>query len=99
MIRGTTPTLEFTLPFSTDMLDEAWVTICQKDRVVLNKELEHCQCQENKLVVKLTQAETLLLESECNSEIQVRVRTKEGEALASNIIAVSIERILKDGEI
>lgn len=99
MIRGTTPTLEFTLPFDINMIAEAWVTLSQRDEVVMNKELKDCMCEDNKLIVKLTQAETLKLDCECNTEIQIRVRTKEGEALASDIITVGTDRILKDGEI
>lgn len=30
MIRGTTPTLEFALPFEVDLIAEAYVTISQK---------------------------------------------------------------------
>ena len=47
----------------------------------------------------LTQEETLKLKANSIAEIQIRVRTNSGEALASNIIQVSTERILKDGEI
>lgn len=99
MIRGTTPTLEFTLPFNTNILEEAWITFSQHNTVVLNKKLNECESEDQKLVIKLTQAETLMLDCEYNTEIQVRVRTKEGEALASDIITVSTDRILKDGEI
>lgn len=99
MIRGTTPLLEFTLPFETSLLAEAWVTLAQNEEVVLNKELEMCECDGCILSVKLTQEETLLLDCNCKTEIQVRVRTHAGDALASDIIKVGTERILKDGVI
>lgn len=99
MIRGTTPTLEFTVPFDTSILAEAWVTLSQNDEVVLNKQLEDCKCDERKLSVKLTQEETLLLDCKCKTEIQIRARTLEGEALASQIITADTGRILKDGVI
>lgn len=99
MIRGTTPTLEFTIPFDTSILAEAWVTLSQNDVVVLNKELEDCKCDERKLSVQLTQEETLKLDCNCKTEIQIRARTLEGEALASNIITADTGRILKDGVI
>lgn len=99
MIRGTTPLLEFTLPFETSLLAEAWVTLSQNKEVVLNKKLDMCKCEGCILSVKLTQEETLLLNCDCNTEIQVRVRTLEGEALASDIIRVGTDRILKDGVI
>lgn len=99
MIRGTTPTLEFKLPFDTDILAEAWVTMAQNKEVVLDKQMSECQCSGNVLTVKLTQEETLALKCNCMVEIQVRAKTKEGEVLASDIITESPDRILKDGVI
>ena len=99
IIRGTTPTLEFVLPFGTDYLVEGFVTICQRGKVVIDKPLAACRCDENKLTVKLTQAETLALACNCDVEIQIRARTADGEAVASNIMRESAERILKDGAI
>lgn len=99
MIRGTTPTLEFMLPFSTDMIAEAFVTLSQNKQIVIDKMLCDCICNENKLTVKLTQAETLELQCDCKTEIQIRCKTLDGDALASDIISVNTDRILKDGEI
>lgn len=99
MIRGTTPTLEFTLPFDTLLLAEAWVTLSQNGSEVVNKTLEDCSCEGRKLTVRLTQEDTLKLRSDINTEIQIRARTHEGDALASNIITASTNRILKDGVI
>lgn len=99
MIRGTTPTLEFTIPFDAGQLAEAYVTLSQNGEIVIDKALHDCQCGGNKLSVKLTQEETLKLQCECITEIQIRARTLEGEAIASNIIREQTERILKDGVI
>lgn len=99
MIRGTTPTLEFTLPFDTGELDEAYVSFAQRNEVVLEKTLSECECIGNKMIVRLSQEDTLKLRSDQGTEIQIRARTKGGEALASNIMRVSTERILKDGVI
>lgn len=99
MIRGTTPTLEFIIPFDTGQLAEAFVTLSQNEVVVIDKALEECQCDANKLSVLLTQEETLKLQCDCMTEIQIRAKTLEGEAIASQIIKVNTERILKDGVI
>lgn len=99
MIRGTTPKLEFTIPFDTSILAEAWVTLSQNGTEVLNKELKDCSHGDKTLSVRLTQEETLKLQHGYKTEIQVRVRTLEGEALASCIIKVDTDRILKDGVI
>ena len=99
MIRGTTPTLEFIIPFDTSLLAEAYVTLSQQGSVVLDKALEDCNCNENRLSVRLTQEETLKLKCDCITEIQIRARTLSGDAIASNIIRECAERILKDGVI
>lgn len=99
MIRGTTPLLEFVIPFDTSLLAEAFVTLAQNGVVVLDKALDDCTCTANKLSVRLTQEETLKLDCECATEIQIRAKTIEGEAVASNIIRQSTGRILKDGVI
>ena len=99
IIRGTTPKLEFVLPFDAATLVEAYVTISQSGAVVIDKPLSECQCEGQKLSVTLTQEETLKLDSIPISEIQIRAKTMSGEAIASNIIRVDTGRILKDGVI
>ena len=99
MIRGTTPKLEFTIPFDAGQLAEAYITISQKGGIVIDKPLSEIICDGNVMSLHLTQEETLKLKADSIAEIQIRVRTNSGEALASNIIQVSTERILKDGEI
>ena len=39
VIRGTTPRLEFTLPFDVDQLSEAYVTLSQNGEIVVDKAL------------------------------------------------------------
>lgn len=99
MIRGTTPTLEFKLPFDTGQLSCAWVTISTDGAVVIDKPLHECGCAGNVLTLKLTQEDTLKLQCDSIAEIQIRAKTLGGEAIASKIIRVGVERILKDGVI
>ena len=99
MIRGTTPTLEFELPFETALLAEAWVTFAQSGKNILDKNLADCVCNGSTLSVRLTQEETLALNCGCVTEIQLRVKTVEGDALASDPVKVYTDRILKDGVI
>lgn len=99
MIRGTTPTLEFVLPFSTSQLSCAWVTISINGEVLIDKPLEECQCAGDMLTLRLTQEDTLKLQCDCVAEIQIRAKTLGGDAIASNIIRERVARILKDGVI
>lgn len=99
MVRGTTPLLEFILPFETGDIAEAFITLAQNGEVVINKTLQDCMIDTHKLSVRLTQEETLTLQDDRVVEIQVRVRTVMGEALASNIFVERAGRILNDGVI
>lgn len=97
--RGTTPLLIFRLPIDTSELEAVWITLSQNDTVVVNKTLDQCECSDKTIAVHLTQNDTLLLEGAKNTEIQIRARTHEDEALASKVIKVKTNSILKDGVI
>ena len=101
MIRGTTPTLQFTLPFDTSLIAEMYVTIAQDGKTVMEKALSDCSCSGTSVSLVLTQEDTLGLQQQPHSraEIQLRVRTTAGEALASDIMRVHVDRILKEGVI
>lgn len=99
MIRGTTPKLEFIFPFEVNTLSDCYVTLAQNDVVVLEKCLTDCHCDGRTLVARLTQEETLKLDCDCNTEVQIRAKTAMGEAVASDIFSVDTGRILKDGVI
>lgn len=95
MIRGTTPTHIFELPFDTDLIDKVKVVYAQDDRVVFTKEQAECTLEANVVSVKLTQEETLKLDCRKYVQIQLRVLTKEGEALASEIKTVDVKKCLE----
>lgn len=99
MIRGTTPRLDFYLPFDVSALTEAYVTFAQNGETVFEKTLDECETEQNKISVKLTQEETLMLHVGSTVEIQIRAKTGNGDALASNIMRESADRILKEGVI
>lgn len=97
MIKGTTPTLEFILPFEASFVKNAYVTLSQNDVIVINKELKECECNVNMLQVQLSQQDTIRLNADIPVEIQIRVLTNNGEALASQIWTTIAERILYEG--
>ena len=101
MIRGTTPTLEFTLPFDTSLIAEMYITLTQNGTTMLEKTLSDCNCSGTSVSLTLTQEDTLGLQQQprLQAEIQIRVRTTSGEALASDIMRVYVGRILKEGVI
>lgn len=99
MIRGTTPTLTFTLPFQTEIIRSLMLTFYQCNREVFTLEKEDCVVQGNIVTVTLKQSHTLQFVNNAYIEIQMRILTTDGSAMASEIVKTTIGRILKDGEI
>ena len=99
MIRGTTPILEFDIPFETDLLQEAFITFSQDDNIVIDKKLSDCTIDGKKIILKLSQEETLRLSCDSVCQIQIRTRTLDETSSASDIIKDRVYPILKDGVI
>lgn len=94
MIRGTTPTHIFKLPFEKDVIKAIRIIYAQNNQIVLVKNTEDCVLENGTATVKLTQEDTLSFDSSKSVEIQVRVLTAGEDALVSNIKCISVERCL-----
>lgn len=95
MIRSTTPTHIFKLPTLVETLKDALITYAQNGQIVVEKKLEDCIIDQNKITVKLTQEETNKF-SEGNVKIQMRVLTTGGSAFASQIFTLCCHNVLDD---
>jgi hypothetical protein len=91
---GSTPKHEFTLPFDISLVKQFKVTYKQNGKVVLEKHLSDFGASDNTLSVTLTQEETFLFIEGVNVEIQARVLTVGGDALASDIRMITAEKCL-----
>lgn len=98
MIRGTTPTHTFTLPFDASFIKCVKVIYAQNDKVIFSKETTDCTLSGNTVTTKLTQADTLAFDCHYAVQIQVRALTLGDDALASDIYTVSVGKCL-DGEV
>lgn len=96
MRRGTTPTLNFQLPFEVSQITKLNIALSQNDTVVIEKNLSDVTRSGRKISVKLSEAETLSLNDKKELEIQLRVAVGSTK-LASNIIKTTVKRILKEG--
>lgn len=99
MIRGTTPKLIFSLPFNINTLKNLFITFNQNNKTILEKTLDDCELKGNKIVLSLSQEETLTFNSKENIKIQLKAKTIDEDVIASNIIITSIGEILKEGVI
>ena len=99
MIRGTTPTHVFTLPFDTSDIKEVLITYAQntytkKDNVLFEKKTADCVFGKNEILVNLTQEETFMFECKATAQVQVRILTTAGKALASDVLNIPVETCL-----
>ncbi len=112
MIRGTTPTHTFMLPFEPPAGSAIRVVYAQgedhKEQILFERETSSCSINGSTVVVKLTPEETCLFDCTprwCDGvlrpypvKIQVGVRTPANDILWGNIIVTTVERCLrKDG--
>lgn len=97
MIRGTTPVIVLNLSMEMQF-DTLYVTFQQKKKTVFEKTLSDVLLKNNQIVISLTQADTLSLDSK--EVVFIQLRGKIGEkAYASKIVKTLVSDILKDGEI
>lgn len=96
MIRGTTPTHVFTLPFDVSVIKTAKVIYSQRGEVVLTKCGDDLRMEGNEIRLTLSQENTLSFTCTDNVSIQLRVLTTANDALASDIMIISVARCLED---
>lgn len=97
MRRGTTPTNTFSV--NLDLTGATVFVSYEQDRcVVLEKTGEDLEISADKVVLELSQEDTLAFRpgDVC---IQIRAVMPDGTAVASNIIQTTFQRIIKDGVI
>lgn len=95
---GTTPKHTFTFPFETSLIKEVKITYAQNKKTVLEKRLNDCEVEANSVSYSLTQEETFRFDSDAIVEVQARVLTIGGDALASDIRIITAGRCL-DNEV
>ena len=107
MYRGTTPTITINCDIDVSEFVTMWVTFRTQQLATYappkqGEVTKHLG--DEGVTVSLTQADTLLLGSlspdeDQQVEVQIRGRTEDGRAFASNIMTAPLSRILKDGVI
>lgn len=102
MIKGTTPSLVFNLPFLASLIKSAEIIVRYVDgvkEVLIEKTLADCELGETSIETVLSQEETLQLPAPSTVDIQLRVLTTDDTALATEIYKVKVKRLLKEGVI
>jgi hypothetical protein len=98
MRRGTTPTHIFEVPFDVSMIKSVKIFYAQGDVIVFEKLTEDCELNGNTIKTTLTQEDTLKLDHKKPVEIQLRILTLDGKALASLVERVGVDKMI-DNEV
>lgn len=99
-IGGDTTKLQTALKTNIDLTGAAvYVTYSQRGKTVLEKTGEDLDVSGEAVVTRLSQRDTLGFAATEKVRIQIRYVFPDGTAGASNIMAVEVGDILKDGEI
>ena len=93
MIRGTTPTHTWVLPFDASLLKEVSITYMQNDEIIVKKTDEYCKTDGNKLSITLTQEDTLKLEAKVKATVQLKAMTASGTVMATKPKNISVSDI------
>ena len=96
MIRGTTPTHTFKLPFAVSLIAQAQIVYAQENEVLFVKTIEQCELGEDTLKVTLSQEETFMFNCNKLLQIHLRVLTFAGDALATSIKVLNVQQCLYD---
>ena len=92
--QGSTPTHKFKTPYTREFVDSAVVTYAQNGEALFNKEGAEVTVEDNAILVELTQEETLKFDESRDVHIQIKVKSRNGKVIPSNIIYASVEEVL-----
>ena len=81
VIRGTTPTHEFELPYPLAMVDDIRVVYGQNKKAIFTKSKEDCKLTEGQISVSLIQEETFLFSPHKKLEIELRIKLTNGKVV------------------
>ena len=81
IIRGTTPTHEFDLPYPQELIENIRIVYGQNKKAVVTKTEYDCVVKEGKISVDLIQEETFLFSPRRTVEIEIRIKFKDGKVV------------------
>lgn len=96
MYRGTTPTHIFNIPFNVSNITALQIIYAQNDEVIILKTKEDCVLEDQTITTTLTQEDTLKFNCGLKVQLQVRVLTTSGDALASKVKIIDVGKCLND---
>lgn len=95
MRRASTPLHEFEIPIDPTTIAKIKLTYSQNDEIVLQKTEADLTNNGNVWSIELTQEETNLFKAD-PADVQLRILTKEGKSIPSQIMKIYVGPVLDD---
>lgn len=97
MRRGTTPTLIFTTPYPSELIEGGSIIFSQRGIVFMEKSVEKGEVEVDDYVVKvtLTREETLAMTEVDKLKMQIDLDLRSGKNAVSNVLKETIDPYLK----
>lgn len=96
MIRGSTPTHIFEIPFDTSNIADLRVIYSQNGREIVSKRPAECTLDGQVITVTLTQEDTLKFDCSQMVKIQLKILSTNGRALLSDVMLKDVDECLSD---
>lgn len=97
--KGCTCENSFSFPYDEKDIENIHIAYKENKVMVLEKHLEDCIFQDGKIVVTLSQKDTLKFTDDAFIKIQIRVKFKNGIVTKSNIIETYTDDVIYNGVI
>ena len=94
MIRGSTPTHRFTPSIDLSLIKDIELVYAQNDVVLITKHLEDFEVEDNTLILKLSQEETLKFSHKAAVQIQARTLMLDGSVLSTHVTTTTVQKCL-----
>ena len=91
--------MTFGVGFDTETIEVLNIAFEQNKKIKLEKTLGDCLLDEKNILLPLSQVDTLALQDSTRVNVQLRIKLKNGNVIASEIMEGFVERIIKDGEL
>lgn len=95
-MKGTTPTILYTLPIELNDVKNFSVTFSQGGEPIITKMKSDCEITDGKIIVRLSQEDTLKLQANKIVETQIKFLFSDGNVVPTKIKQLYAKRILDE---
>lgn len=96
MKKGSTPTIEITIPLLKSSIQKARVIFGYGSVPFLKKNTDNLEISDNLIKCSLSQEETFMFDSDSIADVQLRIITTDNKSLVSDKLKLLVEECMDD---